>query len=113
MYIFACEKRYLSDDAQAVMNKKIQSKEFTAVSALRIPDMGPGLLGKLTLGFCFDCLDMIPPNKRAFKIKYLDEGREEEFAEQSFKAMFNEAIDADEGFNAPTPTPEKDNKDHG
>jgi hypothetical protein len=101
MYVFECEKRRLSAEAQELVYQKKTDQEFTALSCLQIDDPGPGLIGKLTIGYCLDCLEAMPPNKRALTVKYLDENREVFHAEQTEKTNREDAVAADDGFDPP------------
>lgn len=80
MYIFQCEKRQLTEVQLAAVQRLIASGEITPLSSVQMDDTGPGLTGKLTLGFCLHCIDMWPPNTRNVVIKYLDENREQSVA---------------------------------
>ena len=57
--------------------------------------MGPGLIGKLSLGMCVSCLDALPPQMREITIKYLDEQTEETLAER-VRQQYEEAVPAEE-----------------
>ena len=64
MYVFECEKRQLDGTAREFVQTKIALGEIHETSAGLVRDPGPGLIGKLNIAFCLDCLSMWPPDLR-------------------------------------------------
>lgn len=95
LYIFECEQRRLPADVQGVVDRAKQQGDFTVGSSVQIRDLGPGLIGKLTLAYCVDCMDVMPPQIRDITIKYLDEQTEENLTER-VRRQFEEAVPAEE-----------------
>jgi hypothetical protein len=93
--IFDCELRHLQDETLAAAQIAIEKGEFTLASSIQIQDMGPGLVGKLTIAFCPPCMDVLPPQMRNITIKYLDENREETL-EARVAQQRSEAVSAEE-----------------
>ena len=96
LYIFECELRKLGDGAVTVFKAMLEKGEASLASAAQIQDMGPGLIGKLSLGMCVACLDALPSeHMRSITIKYLDEQTEETLAER-VRQQYEEAVPAEE-----------------
>lgn len=93
--IFKCEQRQLGPAALAHVAMEIAKRGVTPLSAAQVPDMGPGLVGKLTIAYCAACIDTLPPQMRKIKIEYLDENRTETL-EQRMAEQRAEAIEAEE-----------------
>jgi hypothetical protein len=74
LYIFECEKRQWrgcdANDANDANDG--DAGRFADLASTRISDPGPGLLGKLTIARCVDCVSALPPQTRNITIKYLD-----------------------------------------
>jgi hypothetical protein len=95
LYIFECELRRLGEEPIAAFKRLLHEGSATLASAAQIQDMGPGLIGKLSLGMCVACLDALPPQMRDITIKYLDEQTEETLAER-VRQQYEEAVPAEE-----------------
>lgn len=99
LYIFECEQRTFSMDIIDTFKKLIEKGEATLASAVQVPDIGPGLIGKLSVGHCVSCMDMLPPKMRNITIKYLDEQTEENLTER-VRRQYENAVPAEEDENA-------------
>lgn len=95
LYIFECELRQLDSAVVTAFKAMLKRGEASLASAAQMQDMGPGLIGKLSLGMCVACLDALPPQMRSIKIKYLDTQTEETLAER-VRQQFEEAVPAEE-----------------
>lgn len=95
LYIFSCELRQLPEDVQHVVNRAKERGDFTVGSSVQIQDLGPGLIGKLTLAHCVDCMGLMPPKMRNITIKYLDDQEEENLIER-VRQQYAEAVEAKE-----------------
>ena len=92
LYVFSCEKRRFKRDEEGWRAR------FADLESTRITDPGPGLIGKLTVARCVDCLSTLPPRMRNnLKVKYLDENRKDtldaRLAQQYAEAIEAEGID--------------------
>jgi hypothetical protein len=95
LYVFECEQRRLGADVQRIVNAAKERGDFTINSAVQIRDIGPGLVGKLTLAHCVDCMNVSVPKMRDITIKYLDEQTEENLTER-VRRQYEEAVPAEE-----------------
>jgi hypothetical protein len=98
LYIFECEKRHFSEEQLDKFEDMRHSGIMTMASVAQMPDPGPGLLGKLSIGYCVVCMPGLPPALRDVTLKYLDEERSENIAEvqQRLKAQAISAEEDDE-----------------
>lgn len=83
--IFDCEQRHFSDEVRASWSRAIISGLAQRHQAYAIPDVGPGLRGKLSMGLCFKCADLMPVNAGGVHttVRYLDDQTEDHVVPRS------------------------------
>jgi hypothetical protein len=78
--IFDCELRHYSDEVRETWRKALKEGTVMREQAYLLPDLGPGLRSKLSMGLCFQCADLTPVKSSGahVTVQYLDENKTED-----------------------------------
>jgi hypothetical protein len=87
--IFDCELRHYSSEVCKTWEIAVENGKANPGSSYPVPDIGPGLQGKLHMGLCYDCLERPPLNKEELLVKYPDDDKEETIAPHFDPGEFN------------------------